>query len=65
MNVYEVLGILMAGFVGGFFIGWAVCSMSYVRYRKTKDAMRVVDSFNSSLIKNEESINDSRSKNNW
>ena len=65
MTVYEVLGILMAGFVGGFFIGWAVCSMTYVRYRKTKDAMRVVDSFNSSLIKNEESINYSRSKNNW
>ena len=65
MNVYEVLGILMAGFVGGFLIGWAVCAMSYVRYRKTKDAMRVVDSFNSSLIKNKESINDSRSKNNW
>ena len=55
----------MAGFIGGFLIGWAVCSVSYVRYRKTKDAMRVVDSFNSSLIKNKESINDSRSKNNW
>jgi uncharacterized membrane protein YciS (DUF1049 family) len=51
VNVYEVLGILACGFVGGFLLGWAVCSMTYVRYRKTKDAMRVVDSFNNKIIK--------------
>jgi uncharacterized membrane protein YciS (DUF1049 family) len=65
VTVYEVLGILASGLVCGFLLGWTVCAMTYVRYRKTKDAMRVVDSFNSSLIKNKESIEDSRSKNDW
>jgi uncharacterized membrane protein YciS (DUF1049 family) len=51
VTVYEVLGILMAGFSCGFILGWAVCSTSYLRYRKTKDAMRVVDDFGRGLVK--------------
>ena len=47
---YEVF-LVSVGTILGASIGWYWCSMSYVQYRKTKDAMRVVDDFGRGLIK--------------
>ena len=35
----------------GTSLGWGLCYISYVRYRKTADALRVLDDFKVSLIK--------------
>ena len=34
----------------GTSLGWGLCYISYVRYRKTADALRVLDDFKVSLI---------------
>jgi len=41
--------LFCVGSILGFTIGWAWCQNSYVRYKKTSDAMRVVDDFGRSL----------------
>jgi hypothetical protein len=34
-------------FIGGFGLGFWYCNMTYIRYKKTKDSMRIIEEFKS------------------
>jgi hypothetical protein len=37
--IYLFIGVI------GFGVGFAYCNMSYIRYKKTKDSMRIIETF--------------------
>ena len=45
MTVYDLMFVGVCGFLG-FAVGFAYCNMTYVRYKKTIDSMRIVQLFN-------------------
>ena len=45
MKVYDLMFVGVGGFLG-FAVGFAYCNMTYVRYKKTIDSMRIVQLFN-------------------
>jgi hypothetical protein len=45
MTVYDLMFVGVGGFLG-FAVGFAYCNMTYVRYKKTIDSMRIIQLFN-------------------
>tara|TARA_B110000858_G_C17790477_1_gene469638 strand:+ start:939 stop:1082 length:144 start_codon:yes stop_codon:yes gene_type:complete len=44
MTGYDIMFIIVAGLLG-FVVGVTYCNMTYVRYKKTIDSMRIIQLF--------------------
>tara|TARA_Y100000389_G_scaffold196198_1_gene228741 strand:- start:489 stop:632 length:144 start_codon:yes stop_codon:yes gene_type:complete len=45
MTGYDMMFIVVGGFLG-FAVGFTYCNMTYIRYKKTIDSMRIIQLFN-------------------
>jgi hypothetical protein len=46
MSVYDIMFIVVGVFMGSA-IGFYYCNLTYIRYKKTIDSMRVIEIFKS------------------